>query len=72
MKEQLRQYTLTATLGKATNTFKFEDINDDEAMFAAIKKILDTAIKSRLWQKGEIVLAGPDGVIKTMPAKASS
>ncbi len=65
-------YTLTATLGNASNTVTFNEVDDTDAMYTAMFRILDAAVKSRLWAKGEIVLAGPDGVIKTMPAKADA
>lgn len=66
----LNTYTLTATLGNASNTVTFQDTDDTEATFTAMFRILDAAVKSRLWAKGEIVLSGPDGIIRTMPAKA--
>ena len=72
---ELRNYTITATLGSNTETIRFQEIDDTEATFAAIFKVLDKANKgttSRIWRKGEIVLAGPDGIIRTMPAKASA
>jgi hypothetical protein len=68
----MNTYTLTATLGNASNTVTFEEIDDTEATFTAMFRILNAATGSRLWAKGEIVLAGPEGVVRTMPAKASS
>lgn len=64
-------YMLTATLGNAANTVTFTEENDTDAIWTAMFKILDAATKSRLWAKGEIVLAGPEGIVKTMPAKSS-
>lgn len=69
---ELNTYTLTATLGSTTNTVTFQDLDDTEATFTAMFKILNAAVGSRLWAKGEIVLSGPDGVVKTMPAKATA
>jgi hypothetical protein len=69
---ELRTYTITATLGSTSNTVTFQDTDDTEATYTAMFKILDAASKARLWAKGEIVLAGPDGVIRTMPAKADA
>lgn len=69
---ELNTYTLTATLGSNTNTVTFRDTDDTEATYTAMFKILDAAVKSRLWAKGEIVLSGPDGIIRTMPAKATA
>jgi hypothetical protein len=62
--------TLTATLGSATNAITFQEADDTDAIWTAMFKILDAATGSRLWAKGEIILAGPGGVIKTMAAKA--
>ena len=69
---ELNTYTLTATLGSATNTVTFREVDDTEAIWPAMFRILDAAQKSRLWAKGEIVLSGPDGIVKTMPAKATA
>lgn len=68
----LRSYTLTATLGQATNEIRFLEPDDTEATWTAMFKVLNAAQKSRLWAKGEIVLAGPDGIVRTMPAKADA
>lgn len=70
--EGLRSYSLTATLGQATNVIWFEEPDDTEATWTAMFRILNAAVESRLWAKGEIVLAGPDGIVRTMPAKADA
>lgn len=67
--EGLRSYSLTARLGQAVNVVRFLEHDDVDAMWTAMMKILDAAKESRLWAKGEIVLAGPDGIVNTMAAK---
>lgn len=66
----MNAYTITATLGSETRTITIREPDDTEATFAAMFRILDEAQKSNLWAKGEIVLSGPEGVIRTMPAKS--
>ena len=65
----MNAYQITATLGSRSNTITIHEPDDTEATFAAMFMILDSAQKSDLWAKGEIVLTGPEGVIRTMPAK---
>ena len=64
------RYTLTATDAEGSTVLRIEAEDDVEAMFSAIAKTLDRAIKSERWAKGRITLTDSNGVIiKEMSAK---
>lgn len=57
------RYTLTATDAEGSTVLRIEAEDDVEAMFSAIAKTLDRAIKSERWAKGRITLTDSNGVI---------
>lgn len=57
------RYTLTATDAEGSTVLRIEAENDVEAMFSAIAKTLDRAIKSERWATGRITLTDSNGVI---------
>jgi len=70
MGKHLRRYTVTATLNSESETETFYGVDDTDATFSAMAFILNTAVSSTLWAKGEIVLADTEGnEIRRMEAK---
>jgi hypothetical protein len=70
MGNHLRRYTVTATLNTESETETLYEANDTEATFSAMAFILNTAVNSTLWAKGQIVLADTEGnEIRRMEAK---
>jgi len=70
MSKHLRRYTVTATLNSESETETLYGVDDTDATFSAMAFILNTAVNSTLWAKGEIVLADTDGnEIRRMEAK---
>jgi len=70
MGKHLRRYTVTATLNSESETETLYGVDDTDATFSAMAFILNTAVNSTLWAKGEIVLADTDGnEIRRMEAK---
>ena len=70
MGQHINRYTVTATLGSETETETLYEVNETEATFSAMAFILNTAVASNLWAKGEIVLADTEGnEIRRMEAK---
>lgn len=70
MSKHVKRYTVTATLGSETETETLYEVNETEATFSAMAFILNTAVASNLWAKGEIVLTDTEGnEIRRMEAK---
>ena len=70
MGQHINRYTVTATLNSESETETLYEVNDTDATFSAMAFILNTAVASNLWAKGEIVLADSEGnEIRRMEAK---
>jgi hypothetical protein len=67
----MNRYQLQATLKNKTKTLWFEDINDTEAIFTGIFKVLDKASKSVIWARGYIALTNrtTGELVKEMASK---
>jgi hypothetical protein len=72
----MNSYTLTAAFTVAGQTLtrfvEFEDENDSDAAFTAIKVIMDNAIDDLVWASGSIRLTNADTgelVVEPMPQK---
>lgn len=67
----MNKYQLQAKLNGQVKTVWFEDINDTEAIYTGIFRILDNASKNRVWQKGYIALTNltTGELVKEMASK---
>ena len=67
----MNRYELRATLNKQTKTIRFDDIDDIEAIYTAIFRVLDKASNHNAWARGYISLTNltTGELVKEMASK---